>query len=164
MTADTKCEVKRPEDLAELYALIRPMIGKECWGARLAYGGELTLDIGGRVRRHPRYEQGEWLLKARATPWWIEPPEDAPGEENDLTALLRSIEGVTISSLHLHFPDLALRVEFSNGYTLTLTPEEEDDEDDEDGEPLSSWELFAPDHRMLAVGPGPVWTYGRSDV
>ena len=158
--------VQAPADLDRLHDLTRELVGKACWGAKLGYGDELTLDLGGRVPRLPRSappkEKGEWVLRARATPWTIEPAPDDPPED-DPGALLRKIEGATITEVEIGHPDLSLTITFSNQYTLRLVPEpDEAEEADEDG--LAYWEIFGPRDAVIEVGPGPVWTFSQDEA
>ncbi len=162
MKIETTQRVEAPADLDRLHDLTRELVGKACWRAKLGYGDELTLDIGGRVPRSPRSgppnEKGEWVLRARATPWVIEP---APGDpaEYTIAELLRLIEGATIARVEVGYPDLWLGVTFSNQCTLSLVPEPADDEEDA----LAYWELFGPRRAALEVGPGPVWSLSQDD-
>jgi hypothetical protein len=154
--------VQSPADLEKLRDLTGELVGKPCWGAHLGYGDELTLDIGGRVPRLPRSvppkEKGEWVLRARATPWTIEPaPNDPP--EHDIGALLRMIEGATITAVEIGYPDLWLGITFSNQCTLSIVPEPDEAEEDD----LAHWELFGPRRAVLEVGPGPVWTFSQDE-
>jgi hypothetical protein len=151
-----RVEVRTVGDLKTVRDLTQELVGKVCWGASLGYGEELTLDIGGRVLRLPASvpanEKGEWVLRARATPWWIEPAACAEG---DVAALLRSIEGVRITKVAIAYPEMSLTLTFDNLSTLRLLPEEPaTDEHDA----LAHWELFGPERLALSVGPGPVWT------
>jgi hypothetical protein len=156
-------KVQAPADLDGLHDLTRELVGKACWSAKLGYGDELTLDLGGRVPRLPRSvppkEKGEWVVRARATPWVIEP---APGDpsEHDAEALMRMIEGATITAVEIGYPDLWLEITFSNQCTLSLVPEPDDDEEED---PLAYWELFGPRHAVLEVGPGPRWSFTEDE-
>ena len=55
---------------------------------------------------------------------------------------------------------VALVLQLSDGSRLSVIPDDEPD----DGTPLADWELFTPYDMFLACGPGPVWSYRRSDV
>jgi hypothetical protein len=159
-TTEIRQQVTTPTDLDQLRQITSNLINKPCWNARLGYGDELTLDIGARVPCHPKLgpgrEKGEWVLRARATPWRLEPPEGSPETPGDVPDLLQRIVGTTITDFETSYSNLALEVTFSNGYTLILMPETDEDDDD----PLAYWELFTPDNKLLEVGPGPVWSYG----
>ncbi|MFS8065078.1 MAG: hypothetical protein ACMG6S_01775 [Byssovorax sp.] len=110
----------------------------------------------------PPKEKGEWVLKARATPWWLEPTEGsgAPALSDDTAELLRAIEGATVTEVETSYPDLSLIVTFDSGYTLTLTPEQDEDEEADE---LAYWEIFGPHASLLEVGPGPRWSLVRDD-
>jgi hypothetical protein len=158
-------KVQAPADLDGLHDLTRELVGKACWSAKLGYGDELTLDLGGRVPRLPRSvppkEKGEWVVRTRATPWTIEPALDDP-PEHEVEALLRKIEGATITAVEIGYPDLSLEITFSNQYTLRLVPEPDEEEDaDEDG--LAYWEIFGPRDAVLEVGPGAVWSFSQDE-
>ena len=55
---------------------------------------------------------------------------------------------------------VGLTLEFGDGSRFVVIPDDQPD----DGTPLADWELFTPYDRYLACGPGPVWSYQRSDV
>jgi hypothetical protein len=57
-------------------------------------------------------------------------------------------------------PGYWLQLWFTDGSHLLVVPSTEPDEED----PLPDWELFTPYHTYLQCGPGPVWSYERSDV
>ena len=65
MTIESTHAITSKADLDGLHAITSELVGKPCWSAKLGYGDELTLDIGGRVPRLPRStpprEKGEWV-------------------------------------------------------------------------------------------------------
>ena len=55
---------------------------------------------------------------------------------------------------------VGLTLEFGDGSRFVVIPDDQAD----DGTPLADWELFTPYDMYLVCGPGPVWSYLRSDV
>lgn len=166
MRTETTQEIASATDLEKLDEITGELLGKVCWSAKLGYGDELTLDIGGRIARRPLSdlpkEKGEWVLKARASPWWIEPTEGSSAQAlpDDTAELLRAVEGATITAVETSYPELSLIVTFDSGYTLTLTPEQDEDEE---ADALAYWEIFGPRASLLEVGPGARWSLVRDD-
>lgn len=156
----------KDEDLTELKQVIRSMIGKTCWSARLSYGDELTLDIGGKIPYKQKVMEGkykgEWILGTRGSEWTLESASGIITSTAEPAEVFKKkvkvIEGTTITAVETNYPDLVLIVGFSNGYQLKVFPDLEDDFD------LSCWELFTPNNRLVTMEPGGIWTNRRSDV
>jgi hypothetical protein len=187
MIIDLKQEVKGSRDFRFLEAVLGALVGQRCLKAELSYGGELMLHVGDPVPYgHPKLAdelKGTWILGTRAS-WWSlllnDPPfliESSGLDPGSLEPTLTPDEvekraGQLIgSTVVLAEPDLhplrrsphrgvALFLEFSTRSRLAVVPNGEADEEN----PLADWELFTPYHMYLTCGPGPVWSYLRSDV
>ena len=184
---DLKAEVKESRDLGLLAAMLDMLVGQHCLKAELSYGEELMLHLGAPVPySHPKLAdetKGSWILGTRASRWNLllsRPPlliasngrrpaeagDGAPPEEVEKKAEPLIGCTVVIATPERHPGQTASRggvtlvLAFSDGSRLTVIPDDEPD----DATPLADWELFTPYDTYLVCGPGPVWSYRRSDV
>lgn len=159
-------KVAQDEDLDKLRKIASGILGEPCWQASLSYGDELSLDIGARIpcsrSRGPDREKGAWILGTRGSDWKLEYLGKIIATQESDSEIgkqrIKEISGAAIAALETRYPDLVLTVLFSKGYKLMVFPDIESDLD------LSYWELFTPDHMLLEVKPGPLWSYRPSDL
>ena len=188
---DLKSEVKQSGDLDRLESMLGALVGQRCMRVELSYGEELMLHLGTPVPySSPKLAdetKGSWILGTCASHWNLllsGPPllivtggEQSNGltDETAQQTLPMEIErraesliGCAIIAVKPEWPfpqasysgGVGLVLEFSNGSRLAILP----DGGPDDGTPLADWELFTPYDMYLACGPGPVWSYLRSDV
>jgi hypothetical protein len=187
---DLKSEVKRSADLHFLEAMLGALAGQRCLKVELSYGEELMLHLGAAVpysnTKLADETKGSWILGTRASRWSLflsQPPlliasngqplaqatngatPETPPEEVEKKA--DPLIGCTVVVVKLEWPlsqasagGVGLVLEFSDGSRLTVLPDDEAD----NKTPLADWELFTPYDMYLTCGPGPVWSYARSDV
>ena len=67
------------------------------------------------------------------------------------------VEGAAVSAFEPSADDSGVRIAFDNAAVLTIVPGLDEDWD------LAAWELFTPDHFVVARGPGLVWETLRSE-
>ncbi|HBI43338.1 MAG TPA: hypothetical protein DDY78_10850 [Planctomycetales bacterium] len=189
---DLKSEVKQSADLHLLEGILGALLGQRCLKVELSYGEELMVHLGDPVPcSSPELAdetKGSWILGARASRWTLllhDPPvliasngqpfadaESAGHQETLPLEVEKRAEpligcNIVTAKAKCIFPEIpgcggiALLLEFNDGSHLTVLP---DDEADDDETPLADWELFTPYDMYLACGPGPVWSYARSDV
>ena len=107
-------------------------------------------------------EKGAWILGTRGTAWRLESAGitlvDSENEPEVIRQKVHAIENKKIIIFEPSYPCLALTLTFSNGYQLILVLGIEDSLN------LPYWELFTPNQMLLKVGPGPMWSYIRSDL
>jgi hypothetical protein len=152
---------------AQLYGLVEGLRGKKCWKAAFGYGGELHLHFGAHIpRENPNLageSKGAWIFGSCGTPWHLVIPEGSVSSENhreeELVLQIKELEGATVTNVAISLPDGALTIYFTGKRRLLVTPIARDRRYD-----VPYWELFMPNHRLLAFGPGNGWSYGRSDV
>jgi len=163
MTLEIVQEVTKPSDLNKLREITLNVFGEKCWEARLGYAEELFLEIGARVGYNsPKLagkEHGTWTLGSRGTAWWLNSPIQKEATSDDTISIIqekiRAVEDTTICAFEVNYPDLALRVGFSNGYSLTLSPTASDNAFE-----IAYWQLYCPPDRLiLEVGRGLKWSY-----
>lgn len=192
MIIDLKQEVKASQDIHFLQGLLHALVGQRCLKVELSYGGELMLHLGEpQPYAHPKLAdetKGAWILGTRAS-WWRLLLNNPPLliEEGDLDGELvekktgslsgTSVVAVEPNLLPLHGvgavrhwgpgtsvptpqSGVVLVVRFSDGSSLVVTPTGELEQEP----PVADWELFTPYHMYLTCGPGPAWSYLRSDV
>jgi hypothetical protein len=188
---DLKSEVQRSADLHLLDGMLRALLGQRCLKVELSYGEELMLHFGDPVPCSSAAladeTKGAWILGTRASRWTLmlhDPPvliaSDSPpfaDEEsaNEQETSSQDVEkraepligrNIVTAKAQCLFPEipgcssLALLLGFSDGSHLLVLP----DDEAEEVTPLADWELFTPYDMYLACGPGPVWSYQRSDV
>ena len=143
---------------------IQGLVGKKCWKATFAYGGELHLHFGAHVPysspRMAGQTKGAWRLGTCGTPWTLETSGRKVSSrqiEKQLECAIKSIEGCAVRSVKVTVCILSLK--FDNGWTLLVTPSAED----EKFEDIPYWELFMPRHMMVTFGSGAVWSFRRSN-
>jgi hypothetical protein len=190
MLIDLKREVKDSRDFHFLEAVVGSLVGQRCVSVEMSYGGELMLHVGEPVPySHPKLageKKGTWILGTRAS-WWnfllTDPPylilpngtPESSGAASWQTVTAEEIESKAaqligrpvVFAAPTLYPlrgapclGVALFIGFGNGSRLAIMPN-----DDSDEEPLlADWELFTPFAMYLRCGPGPVWSYVRSDV
>jgi len=152
---------------AQLYSLVQGLEGKKCWKVAFGYGGELHLHFGARIPYdNPKMageSKGAWIFGTCGTPWHIVTSEGSVSSENhsekELALHIKELEGATVTKIGLSLPDGGLTVYFTNKRRLLVTPSARDRRYD-----VPYWELFMPNHRFLAFGPGNGWSNRRSDV
>jgi len=152
-------------DLNRLKQLVHGILGEVCWRINLSYGDELNLHIGAKIpyvrKAMIGQEKGSWILGSRETPWNLSFQSDTVVTSNTPSEVLREkvrvIENTTVIGFEVAYPSLALAITFSNDHQLVVSPNLEDCD-------LPYWELFTPDHMLLKVGPGAIWSCVRSDV
>lgn len=189
MVLDLREEVQKSTDMKLLSLILQGLAGQKCLGARLSYADELQLHFGEQQQaRHPKLAKiirGSWVLTTRASSWraWLPRPgfvltsgmswERPEGPINqvsstDLAALVNS----KLSGVEVRFVDVgwwqpsspvppALLLGFADGSRFELVPDPENMMDRDDL--IADWELFTPYKTVLRVGPGPVWSFLRSD-
>lgn len=188
---DLKSEVKQSSDLGRLEAMLGTLIGQRCLKVELSYGEELMLHLGTPMPySSPKLAdeaKGSWIIGTRASRWNLllskpplliasdvraaavaengKPQEAAPEEvEKKAEPLIgRTVIAVKPERLPPGGPSaggVGLTLEFGDGSRFVVIPDDHAD----DGTPLADWELFTPYDMYLACGPGPVWSYARSDV
>ena len=188
---DLKNAVKESRDLRLLEAMLGALVGQHCLKVELSYGDELMVHLGAPVPySSPKLAdetKGAWILGTRTSHWnlllsgppllivtngepsnglTVDAPQQTPPEEVEQKA--ESLMGCTVMAVKPEWPfpqasysgGVGLVVEFSNGSRLAVIP----DDGPDDGTPLADWELFTPYDMYFMCGPGPVWSYRRSDV
>ncbi len=151
----------------QLYGLVQGLEGKKCWKAAFGYGGDLHLHLGARIPcRNPNMagdSKGAWIFGTCGTPWHLVTSEGSVSSENhreeELVPRIRELEGATVTNVALSLPDGAITIYFTNKRRLLVTPGARDRRYD-----VPYWELFMPNHRLVAFGPGNGWSHSRSDV
>ena len=153
------------EDIQQIGAIAKRILGEPCWEASLSYGDELRLEIGDRIACQQKvmagHEVGAWGFGTRGTDWQLFSSQGiilTSSAENVqvFKEKVKIIEETTITAFETQYPDFILTIGFSNGCELKIFP----DLDDDSG--VSYWELFTPDNMLLTLEPGGVWTYTRS--
>ena len=150
-----------------LYRLVQGIQGKKCWQAEFSYGGELHLHFGPRTAYdNPKMagkSKGAWIFGTCGTPWHLVTPEGSVSSENhreeELEPRIRELEGATVTSVGLSLPDGAMTLYFTNKRRLLVMPTARDRRYD-----VPYWEIFMPNHRLVAFGPGSSWSSRRSEV
>lgn len=151
----------------KLHRLIQPgLIGKKCWKV-IFNCGDLSLHMGARLPYdNPKMageRKGEWILGTCGTRWVLITPTQTlrSGDNDEVTAerKAKAIENSRIVGFGVSVPDNVLLLDFSNNCRLLVIPTAADAKYD-----LPYWELFMPDDKFIAFGPGAVWSCRRSDV
>ena len=153
--------------LPQLYSLVQGLEGKKCWKAAFGYGGELYLHFGARLPCHNPNVAGEskgaWIFGTCGTPWHLVTSEGSVSSENhrekELVSQIEELAGTTVTNVAISLPDGAITIYFTNRGRLLVTPTARDRHSD-----VPYWELFMPNHRLLAFGPGVGWSHSRSDT
>ncbi len=168
MKTKTVKAVARSTDLDRLHGVVGGLLNQKCWKVGFGYGEELRLHLGARIpygspRMAGKY-MGEWRLATCGTTWVLFTPKNGlvhsnRGSERTLAAKAKVLEGARIESLDVSVPSNALVIRFSNKCLFMVIPQPQDDRYD-----LPYWELFTPNHMVLAFGPGKRWSFTRSDV
>ena len=161
--------ISHAKSIDRLHGIIKGLLAQECWKVAYSYGGELLLHFGARIpSNHPKMVgelEGEWIFSTCGTGWVLQTrkgtmssTERTDTNEDQLERKLRvSLAGGKVSGLD---GSKVLSIAFSNGCRFCVMPTADDDK----YEDVPYWELFLPNHMMVAFGPGNKWSYKRSDV
>ncbi len=191
MIIDLKKEVRESREFHLLEAFLGTLVGQRCLKVELSYGGELMLHVGEPLPySHPKLadeQKGGWILGSRASGWsfllndppfLIESDGQGPGtvegsaahalDPGQVEEKVAQLIGSTIIAATLALQPLrraphlgvSVFIGFANRSRLVIAPNDELDEEPH----LADWELFTPYGMYLRCGPGPVWSYLRSDV
>ena len=188
---DLKSEVKQSGDLDRLESMLGALVGQRCMRVELSYGEELMLHLGTPMPySSPKLAdetKGSWIIGTRASHWNLllsGPPLliVTGGEQSNglrmasSTGASEEIErrGRVVYRMHHHRRQARVALPTGGSYgrgrragagvRQRLAPCHLPDGRPDDGTPLADWELFTPYDMYLACGPGPVWSYLRSDV
>ena len=157
--------IKIYHDLKSLEQKMQPLVGQLCWQARLGYGDELCLEFGERIPYNsPLLEdefKGEWQLGSRGSDWGLfcngETLATSELEIEQLSPLLKRIEGTKVTQIRIFYPILLLNFDNQCCLLIKLNP------DDLESQDLAAWELFTPNHRILEFYPNRTWSEQASD-
>jgi hypothetical protein len=157
--------IKIYHDLKSLEQKMQPLVGQLCWQARLGYGDELCLEFGERIPYNsPLLEdefKGEWQLGSRGSDWGLfcngETLATSELEIEQLSPLLKRIEGTKVTQIRIFYPILLLNFDNQFCLLIKLNP------DDLESQDLAAWELFTPNHRILEFYPNGTWSEQASD-
>lgn len=157
----------KPANLQRLYQAMGGIIGKKCWKAVFSYGGELCLHIGPRVPYESPAMAGEkkgaWILGTCGTAWRLITDTGriytSKQSEDVLEKKVNILENSTVTGFAVLAPRNGLVMLFNNGCYFHVAPTADDAKHD-----LPYWELFMPDNKLIAFGPGNVWSQERSDI
>ena len=147
-------------DIDKIQAIINPLLGQKAWGVSLGHGSFLTLEFGQPL---PLKEQdgriyGEWHLWVYCCSWRLEEGNKiltACEDERAMIALsINRLEGLTLESFTLLPPAWDIVFTFEHQVTLRLFAIYPKD--------CEHWFLYAPDDKVLCIGPGSSWSYENS--
>lgn len=155
-----------PEDLRHVETILRRLTGEPLLAARTSYGDELRLHFGKDVRPNSGVlvdrPRGEWILGARASPWYLTGRAPLVSEVNgaadvsESALALASLVGAKVVHANVAYPSLDLEVAFEVEVTFVVASNSE-------GDDLPAWELFTSDRRVLSMGPGRQWDLVPAD-
>lgn len=157
----------KSNSLDKLHRIIEEgLIGKKCWKV-IFNSGDLSLHMGARLSYHnPKMageRKGEWIFGTCGTRWVLITPQETfrSGEEDEEKTEQRAkaIENSRVTGFGVSVPDNVLLMDFSNNCRLLVIPTPADAKYD-----LPYWELFMPNEKFVAFGPGPTWSYRRADL
>lgn len=145
---------------------IKGLVGRKCWKANFAYGGELCLHFGRQVSYEMPLmkgkKRGEWQLRTRGTAWQVFTGTDAfsskTGSEAALSRKLKCLVGRKVKDISVSAANV-LTVEFEGDRLFRITPTRQDAKSQ-----LPFWELGMPDHRVARFGPKTGWSISPSNV
>jgi hypothetical protein len=148
------------------HADVHGLVGRKCWRANFAYGGELCLHFG----RHIAYEsplmkdkkRGEWQLRTRGTAWQVLTPTESffsiAGSEASLLRKLKCLVGRKVKDISVSNANV-LTIEFEGSRLFRVTPTRHDAKSG-----LPFWELAMPRHMVARFGSALGWTFEPSNV
>lgn len=163
MTLHLVRQIQTASDLNPLHEIARRAVGELCWKTSLNYRHEITLHFGEPIAYtcHTQLgkDHGSWILGTRGAVWQLEIAggTTVPGQTglDGISQALHHLEGHSMTTIEITYPDLRVVVDWSNGDQLILIPTSDDND-------LPDWEIFTPEQRVLQVGPGITWSYGQS--
>jgi hypothetical protein len=142
---------------------VRQLVGKPAWGSRIGFGTFLTIEFGKRIRPLVKIAvpSGEWHLWLYGCDWRIEQSGEVVAASQDtrehLMAAARRLEGKILESVSLDSPAYDATYRFNGGVilrTFSIYSEEGG---------MRSWYLFTPVGKVLAVGPGSILEWHKSE-
>ena len=178
------------QDLTDLRMLLKQLLGQPFRFFKVSYGEEVRLHLGDfRAYSSPRMrgrKRGSYIVGARASSWLIfSVPRHTLATSTDVQVFdsgsdkeaahrqvpIKTIETgnfitagsvVIMASADRMNDGFVLRLEFSDGSKVLVTPSSEgvDDEAEEGGQmEIADWEILTPHDRTLLVGPAGRWGY-----
>jgi hypothetical protein len=142
------------------------IVGRKCWKATFAYGGELCLHFG----RQLSYEsplmkgkkRGEWQLRTRGTAWQVLTPNQGfsskDGNESALLKKLKCLVGRKVKDISVSNANV-LTIELEGNRLFRVTPTRHDARSK-----LPFWELAMPQHKVASFRPTIGWSLKPSNV
>ena len=86
-------QITRREDLQELHAITKSLIGQECWQAILTYPSQLQLHWGERVAYESERLRGEyrgtWVFGAESSRWTLQCRDKAMVSSDDYDSTIK---------------------------------------------------------------------------
>ncbi len=169
MATTTLRSISRSRDLGKLHSLISDLAGQRCWKVEFAFGAELMLHFGRRLRiRHSKLSgetEGEWILGTCGTAWNLFTPDgivrSSAEVTKDVEQSVKAIENTKVVEIDVGIPGNILTLTFSNGCLFRILPTLSKTEESDD---VPSWELFMPGNMFVAFGPGTRWSLKRADI
>lgn len=145
---------------------VKRLIGRKCWKAAFAYGGELCLHFGRRVSyENPLMKgkkHGEWQLRTRGTAWQVFTPTESfssrGGNEAALLEKLKCLVGRKAKDISVSNANV-LTIEFEGNRLFRVTPTRHDARAQ-----LPFWELAMPRHMVASFGPSACWSIKSSNT
>jgi hypothetical protein len=141
--------------------IVGSAVGQLCWRAERGHGSFLTFEFGERVSG-PGRDHGEWHLWVYFGDWALSGPEGVlatdPDDKDVIDRAVASFGGKRLVNATVDPVSFRASLDFEGGLRLEIGPNSDDEETDAEW-----WLLFTPQQRVLAVGPGPAWSYRSSD-
>jgi len=164
-------QITRREDLQELHAITKSLIGQECWQAILTYPSQLQLHWGERVAYESERLRGEyrgtWVFGAESSRWTLQCRDKAMVSSDDydstIKRTIRILAGGMTEEFEVAYPQLTVTVRFNNGCTILLVSDPDWAIEAAEEDPIPDWELFCPDGMWLGVGRGPKYRFQKAD-
>lgn len=141
-------------DVAQIQAMLAPLVGRAAWGCRLGHGSFVTLEFGEPQPATGDVVHGAWHLWVYGCAWRVERGDELlAGSDDDRDAMAtaaHALDGLELEDVTVHAPGLDATWRFSGGCCLRLFS-------------MSAlqgehWLVYLPDGQVLSAGPGGAWS------
>lgn len=147
------------DGIAALRANVQELLGQVWSGARVSYGGELRVDLGGLVPSPRSWQRGRWILGTRGSPWSLTLEGALVTSEDSDGTWVRSLDplnGQVIDSVAVEAAGPDLRLGFASGATFIIEASKLPD--------WQAWELLCPDGATLIANCDGTWLREREGL
>lgn len=146
-------------DIRKIQKIIKPLLGKQSWGASLGYASFITIEFGNPVTSYVKQKEyvfGEWHLWVYCCAWYLEKDGEflaASGDERPKLEVIvpQYLDKRVLHSIKIVRPAFETIFTFDEEVRLHIFPTYTEE--------YKHWMLHTPEDNVVVIGPGTNWSY-----